>query len=166
VTPLPAALGGSGAVVAWRLERDKFLTSWPRAEGAFLVGGRWSSPGRRVIYTALDPSTAILEVAVHKGFAALDVLAHSLLQLSITDPAAVHVLPPAGVPEPAWLRPGSVSAAQQRFGDALLDAHPMVALPSVVSRHAWNLLIDAAVVPPYAVQALEPFNLDPRLRPA
>jgi RES domain-containing protein len=96
----------------------------------------------------------------------LDVLAHSLLQLSITDPAAVHVLPPAGVPEPAWLRPGSVSAAQQRFGDALLDAHPMVALPSVVSRHAWNLLIDAAVVPPYAVQALEPFNLDPRLRPA
>lgn len=165
MTPLPVALGGSGAVVAWRLEREKFLPTWQRAEGAFLVGGRWSSPGRRVIYSALDPSTAILEVAVHKGFAALDALPHSLLQLVITDPVAIHVLHPADVPDPAWLLPGSVGTAQQRFGDALLDAHPMVALPSVVSRHAWNLLIDAAVAAPYTLQTLEPFSLDPRLRP-
>lgn len=165
MSPLPAALGGDGQVVAWWLERDKFLPGWQRAEGAFLVGGRWSSPGRRVLYAALDPSTAILEVAVHKGFAALDALPHSLLQLSIPDPAAVHVLHPADVPDPAWLHPGTISPAQQRFGDALLGAHPMVVLPSVVSRHAWNLLIDAAARR-YAIRGLEPFNLDPRLRPA
>ena len=58
---LPARL------VTWRLETSRHFATWQTAEGAFLFGGRWSSPNRRVLYTSLDPSTAILEVTVHKG---------------------------------------------------------------------------------------------------
>ena len=143
MTPLPAALGGAG-LVAWRLETTKHFPTWQTAQGAFLVGGRWCSAGRRVIYTSLDPSTAIVEVGVHKGFDTLDTVPHTLLEIEINDPARVHVVDLAAIPNPHWLNPGAVSAGQQAFGDALLAVHPMVVLPSVVSSHAWNLLIDVA----------------------
>ncbi len=164
MTPLPAALGGS-ALVVWRLERDKHLPTWDAAEGAFLVGGRWSSAGRRVLYTSLDPATTILEVAVHTGFNALDTVPHTLLGLRV-DPADVHLVTPADIPNPNWLRPGTVSPNQQRFGDALLDRHPLVVLPSVVSTHSWNLMIDVSKAAGlFALQDQESFALDPRLTP-
>lgn len=165
MTPLPAALGGAG-MVAWRIERDKHLPAWASAEGAFLVGGRWSSPGRRVLYAALDPATAILEVAVHKGFDVLGAIPHTLLALEI-DPTSAHVVRPADVPNPNWLRPGTVSPNQQRFGDSLMDVHPIVVLPSVVSTHSWNVVIhvtQAAAL--FKLTGKEPFALDPRLMAA
>lgn len=166
MTPLPAALGGA-ELVAWRLDRAEYAADWQQAEGAFLYGGRWSSPGRRVIYAALDPATAILEVAVHKGFDALDAVPHRLSSLAIAEPAAVHVVEPQAVPNPNWLVPGVVSVNQQAFGDALLQRHALVAIPSVVSRHSWNLLIDAvAARDRVSLRHAEAFALDPRLTPA
>lgn len=151
-------------LAAWRLDVTRHAANWHTAEGAFLVGGRWSSPGKRVIYSAIDPSTAILEVGVHKGFGTLDALPHTLLELEILHPEQVHVMNPATVPNPAWLRPGTVSRAQQAYGDALLATHPLLMLPSVVSTHSWNLLIDAAQVPSQVrLKHREAFALDPRI---
>ena len=162
MTPLPAALGGPG-LVAWRLERERYLPTWQAAEGAFLAGGRWSSPGRRVLYAALDPATAILEVAVHKGFDVLDAVAHSLLELTVQS-AGVHVVKPADVPNPHWLHPGVVSRNQQRFGDELLRQFGLVALPSVVSMHSWNLLVGLSEETDRLIlKAHERFSLVPRL---
>ena len=166
MTPLPAALGGIG-LIAWRLETTRHFPTWQTAQGAFLVGGRWSSTGRRVIYTSLEPSTAIVEVGVHTGFDTLDTVPHTLLEIEIADPARVHVVDLASIPNPHWLHPGAVSAGQQAFGDALLATYPMVALPSVVSSHSWNLLIDVAgAAGMFSLRSLEPFALDPRLNPA
>ena len=165
MTPLPGALGGT-ELIAWRLETSVHFRAWQRAEGAFRVGGRWSPAGRRVIYTSLDPSTAIVEVGVHKGFETLDAVPHTLLEIEITEPAQVHVVGPAAIPHASWLRPGAVSAAQQAFGDALIKAHPLVLMPSVVSTHSWNLLIDADVAGAaglYKLRRSEAFVLDPRL---
>jgi RES domain-containing protein len=165
LTPLPAALGGAG-LVAWRLETTKHISTWQTAQGAFLVGGRWSSAGRRVIYTSIDPSTAIVEVGVHKGFDTLDTVPHTLLEIGISDPARVHVVDVAAIPDPNWLHPGAVSAGQQAFGDALFAAHPMVVLPSVVSSHSWNLLIDVAgATGLFSLRRSETFAMDPRLNP-
>lgn len=86
MTPLPAVLGGSG-LVALRLVRNKHLADWESAEGADLVGGRWSSAGRRVLHTSLHSATSILEVTVHGGFEVLDRLPHTLLALDV-DPAS------------------------------------------------------------------------------
>jgi RES domain-containing protein len=165
VTPLPAALGGT-ELVAWRLDRDTNAATWDSGEGAFRFGGRWNSPGARVVYCALDPATAILEVAVHKGFEVLDTKPHVLTALTITEPATVRVVDPGKVPNRNWLISGIESAGQQQFGDTLLAAHKFVVIPSAVSSHSWNLLFVAATAAgAYQMRQQEPFALDTRLHP-
>ena len=142
--PLPPP-HGDGEFVFWRLDQAKFSEMWDSGEGSYLAGGRWSSRGVRAVYAALDPATAILEVAVHKTFKALDIVPHVLTSAQIIDPRQVHVVSSADVPNPNWLRPGAVSAGQQAFGDMLLKAHPFVLIPSVVSAHSWNVIFEPVV---------------------
>jgi RES domain-containing protein len=166
VTPLPAPLGGD-ELVAWRLDQAEFKNSWNSGEGAYRVGGRWNGKGVRAVYCSIDPATAILEVAVHKGFKALDTVPHILTALTITELPSVHVVDPEAVPNPNWLRPGIPSAGQQAFGDKLLAQHKFIVIPSAVSTHSWNLIfIATAAAGAYALRMQEKFALDPRLHPA
>jgi RES domain-containing protein len=152
--------------VAWRLDDARHAATWDSGEGAYRVGGRWNSAGVRAVYCSLDPATAILEVAVHKGFAALDTVPHMLTAMTISDPGSVLVVDPAAVPNPNWLRPGLPSAGQQAFGDKLLAAHKFVAIPSVVSAHSWNLVFVGAIAAgTYGMMLQETFALDTRLHP-
>ena len=131
----------------------------------YRYGGRWNSPGIRAVYCSLDPACAILEMAAHKGFKALDTVAHVLTALS-ADPGKVHLVQPAAVPNPNWLYPGNPSAGQQQFGDVLLAAHAFVVIPSAVSTSSWNLIFVASVaVRAYVQRSQEPFALDTRLHP-
>ena len=165
MTPLPSPLG-SGALVFWRLDQAVFAASWDSGEGSYRFGGRWSASGTRAVYAALDPATAILEVAVHKGFLALDTVPHVLSSARITDAGRVQVVSVGDIPNPNWLRPGAVSAGQQAFGDALLAAHAFVLVPSVVSSHSWNLIFDPSSAKGlYDSVAQEAFALDTRLHP-
>ena len=167
MTPLPPTLYGSAPpppLQVWRLDAKKYSSSWATAEGAFLVGGRWSPEGRRIAYTSLDPSTAILEVAVHKGFKTLDVVPHQLIRIEITDPSKVHVLDLSTVGNLNWLRSGVVSPNQQAFGAELLEKHPLLVVPSVVSTNSWNLLIDVdRAAGLFKEVSQEAFALDTRL---
>jgi len=163
--PLPIALGGS-ELLAWRIDQARFAPTWDSGEGAYRVGGRWNSKGVRAVYCSLDPSTAILEVAVHKGFRALDTVPHVLTAAVVTDHSAVHVVHPADVPNPNWLRPGIPGAGQQRFGDDLLRRYRIIAIPSAVSSHSWNLVFLASMaMGAYMVKLQETFALDTRLHP-
>jgi len=165
MTPLPIALGGS-ELIAWRLDQAAYAPTWDSGEGAFRVGGRWNSKGVRAIYCSIDPATAILEVAVHKGFRTLDTIPHILTAAVISDTAAVHIVDPATVPNPNWLRPGIPSAGQQAFGDDLLRQHCFVAIPSAVSTHSWNLIfVPSQAAGSYSVKFQETFALDTRLHP-
>ena len=165
MTPLPAPLGGS-ELIAWRLDQAKYAATWDSGEGAYLAGGRWNSKGVRAAYCSVDPATAILEVAVHKGFKALDTVPHVLTAVTI-EPQGVFIVEPTSVPDPNWLRPGISSAGQQAFGDDLLGKHKFVLIPSVVSTASWNLMFVASnAAGSYAVKSQEPFALDPRLHPA
>ena len=112
MTPLPPPLG-SGELVLWRLDQAKFGHMWDSGEGSYLVGGRWSSRGVRAVYASLDPATAILEVAVHKTFKALDTAPHVLTWARITDPRQVHVINAADVPDPNWLKPGAIGVFER-----------------------------------------------------
>ena len=164
MTPLPGLLGGA-ELAAWRLDDARFAATWDNGEGAFLYGGRWNSPSVRAVYCAIDPSTAILEVAVHSGFAELAARPHVLTSLSIHNPADVHVVQPTDIPEPAWLRSIETSPEQQRFGDDLLRRARFVVIPSAVSTNSWNLLISIpAAAGRYALRSQDPFVLDPRLQ--
>lgn len=163
---LPSALGGSD-LLAWRLDQTAFAPAWDSGEGAFLYGGRWNSPGVRAVYCSLDPSTAILEVAVHKTFRVLDTVPHVLTALKVRDPSDAHVVRPEAIPNPNWLRPGIPGAGQQAFGDALLAAHAFILIPSAVSPHSWNLIFDALRAKAgYSLELQERFALDARLHPA
>jgi RES domain-containing protein len=149
------------------LDLAKFADAWDSGEGSFLVGGRWSSRGVRAVYAALDPATAILEVAVHKTFRTLDTVAHVLTSAHINDPRTAHVVNALDVPNPNWLRPGIPSAGQQEFGDALIAAHPFILIPSVMSTNSWNVVFDPAVANGlYGSAAQERFALDTRLHRA
>lgn len=152
--------------MAWRLDLVQFSTTWDSGEGAYRVGGRWNSRGIRAVYCSIDPSTAILEVAVHKGFHALDTVPHVLTATTISEPSAVHIVDRASIPNPNWLRPGIPSAGQQAFGDALLAQHKFVVIPSTVSHRSWNFIfVAASAAGAYAVRVQETFALDTRLHP-
>ncbi len=124
---LPAPFG-TGAFVAWRLDGEKHAAGWGSGEGAFRVGGRWNSAGVRAVYMSLDPATAILELAVHKGFPALDIVPHTLTSATILDTGAIHIVQPGDVPErqlapplPAQPRPAAIRRRTSR--QAFLRAH-------------------------------------------
>ena len=153
-------------VRAWRIDQKKHAANWNSGTGAYAVGGRWNPRGVKAVYCSLDAATAIIEVAVHKGFRALDVVAHVSTVLEIADPAQVHVVMPRDVPNPTWLLPGIPSAGQQAFGAALLAAHPFVAIPSTASRQSWNLIFDPdRVTGLYSQVVQEQLAIDTRLNP-
>jgi RES domain-containing protein len=153
-------------ITAWRLDQARFAPSWRRGEGAFLYGGRWNSKGVPAVYCSLHASTAILEVAVHKGFRVLDTVPHVLTSIRILEPSDVRIVDPAEVPNANWLRPGLPSAGQQAFGDALLRDHPFVAIPGTVSPASWNLVfLDSAAIGRFELLEQAPFALDTRLHP-
>lgn len=163
MTPLPPPLG-TGELRFWRIDQKRHASSWETGEGSYRVGGRWNSPGVRAVYTSLDPATAIMEVAVHKGFKALDTSHHVLSSAIVIDPYEIHVLEIADVPNKNWLVPGSHGPGQKSFGDALLRDHLFTLIPSTVSQHSWNLIFDASKATGHFndVQQ-EDFSLDPRL---
>lgn len=99
MTPLPGVLGGSELVV-WRLDHAIFAPTWDSGEGSYRFGGRWNSRGVRAVYCSIDPSTSILEVAVHKDFKTLDTVAHVLSAATVTEISKVHVVDPMAVPNP------------------------------------------------------------------
>lgn len=51
------------------------------------------------MYYSVDPATAILEVAIHKGFGALDTVPHVLTAITV-DPTSVFVVDPTMIPNP------------------------------------------------------------------
>lgn len=153
-------------LVFWRLDRKRYAPTWDSGEGAFRAGGRWNTKGTRCVYCALEPSTAVLEVAVHVGFAALNATPYVLTKASITDPATLHIVQPSDIPNANWLVPGATSAGQQAFGGALLAAHKFIAIPSTVVPQSWNLIFTPAVaIGGYVLESQDPLALDPRLDP-
>jgi RES domain-containing protein len=161
-----AAANGSGELFLWRLDRKEHAATWFSGIGAELGGGRWNSRGVKAVYSSADPSTAILEVAVHKGFRALDTVAHVLTGARILDASRVYRVNAKDVVNPNWLVPGTPSISQQQFGNELLAQHPFILIPSAVSRHSWNILMNPDMAEGlYEVVTQERFALDTRLNP-
>ena len=93
-----------------------------------------------------------------------DVVPHVLTAARILDASELRVVDAAEVPNPHWSRPGAPSAGQQAFGDALIEAHPTVLIPSVASAHSRNAIVDPAMAETrYGAATQERFALDPRL---
>lgn len=121
----------------------------------------------RAVYASTDPATAILEVAVHKGFRILDTVPHVLTSFAVTDMSRIHLVNTTDIPYANWLAPGIPSAGQHQFGDILLARHGCFLIPSVVSRHSWNLVLDPNHMSRhFEKRSQEDFALDTRLNPS
>ncbi|MEO6080077.1 MAG: RES domain-containing protein [Steroidobacteraceae bacterium] len=153
-------------LLMWRMDNKKFGASWDSGMGAEREGGRWNPHGYPAVYCSVDPSTAVLEVAVHKGFNALDLVPHVVTCAEIIEPGLMHVVKGADIPNANWLRPGTPGHAQQQFGRALLESHPFVAIQSAVCSHSWNIIFNpASARGKYNRVSQDGFALDTRLNP-
>lgn len=108
--------------------------------GAALVGGRWNSAGRQVIYGSLSYACAMLEILAHASIGRIPTTHRYLIadmpeDMTVERHAANEL--PAG-----WDRDDSLSARE--FGDCWLrEARSAVLLvPSVVARLEWNALVN------------------------
>jgi RES domain-containing protein len=110
--------------------------------GALLVGGRFNSPGRAVIYGALSFAGAMLEVLVHARIGKVP-RNHVFVTAQVPDDVSVEradlALLPAG-----WDTPDLGIA--RTYGDRWIsEARSAVLLvPSVVARAEWNAMVNPA----------------------
>ena len=107
--------------------------------GAALVGGRWNSPGRRVIYAAETYAGAMLEVLVHANIGRVP-KTHSWIEIQIRKGVRIEELYAADIP--GWDSPDQ--RASRRYGDRWYDEGRTAVLlvPSIVARVERNIAIN------------------------
>ena len=108
--------------------------------GARLVGGRWNSPGRAVIYAAETFSTALLEVLVHSNLGRVP-KTHVVIEITIPDAVQIEWL--RGRDLPGW--DTSDQVVSRNFGDRWLEERRSAVLlvPSrVTAGHENSVLIN------------------------
>ena len=149
----------------YRLVPPKYSGTAFSGEGAFRVGGRWNSPGVRVVYTSSSLSLALLEVLAYRR--ALRPLAPRHLYTVTLNESQVTRLALHDLPETWTHYPHSEPT--QRLGDAWVKAGETLALavPSVLAPPETNLMLNCAH-PEFAalkVAGPEAFPINPRLAP-
>ena len=118
---------------------DERHPPWDGA-GAALVGGRWNSPGRPVIYGSLSYSCAMLETLVHASIGRIPTT-HCFVMADVPDGVGVERHDANSLP--AGCDADKHSSARL-FGDQWLkEARSAVLLvPSVVAKLEWNALVN------------------------
>lgn len=108
--------------------------------GAMLVGGRFNSPGRPVIYAASTFAGAMLEVLVHARIGKVP-KTHGWVEGTVLDDVAIERHTTESLPA-GWDAPAPQFA--RRFGDAWLSEArtAILIVPSVVARAEFNVLVN------------------------
>lgn len=127
-------------ITAWRITKRRWAEQAFDGEGARRYGGRWNSPGSRMVYVAQSRSLAILELLVHLGDART--LVDSYVLLEVTFPTSVTMWVDVADLPPDWAATPA-PAALATLGDRWLENGRSAALmvPSAVcpGEHNWLL---------------------------
>lgn len=131
--------------------------------GAMLVGGRFNSPGRPVIYGATTFAGAMLEVLVHARIGKVP-RSHVFVVAEVPDNIAIERADTATLPS-GWDGPDLEIA--RAFGDRWIaeNRSAVLLVPSVVAREEWNALVSPAhpLAQRFAVSESRPVVWDERL---
>ncbi len=147
---------------AWRIVRETYAATAFDGEGARLYGGRWNTPGHRVIYTSATQSLAALESLVHLH----PPVSVKLVAIPLTFPSTLlETLARARLPSD-W-RQNPAPPTVQRLGDQWLteSRSAILAVPSVIIPAETNYLLNPQH-PAFKKIKLGkpiPFSFDPRL---
>ncbi|OYV73871.1 MAG: hypothetical protein B7Z72_01510 [Gemmatimonadetes bacterium 21-71-4] len=132
--------------------------------GAEQYGGRWNSPGRRMVYTAGHVSLAVVEALVHVD-AATAPLSQVLLTIDVPDDVRI-VRVDAGALGAGWQTESGIAACRAA-GDAWLAAGraAVLAVPSAPIPEETNYLMNPAHVDAARIRVVErrAFSFDERL---
>lgn len=125
---------------AWRIVRRDQARSAFSGEGAYRYGGRWNSPGVRVVYVSEHQSTAALEILVHT---APVVIAEKYKAFRLEWPDNLTVRLPTKKLPANW-RISPPPAATMEIGDrwARERRSVVLALPSAISPDDTNFLLN------------------------
>ena len=129
--------------IAWRVVKKKHKSTAFDGEGARLYGGRWTSVGRRAVYTSSSVALATLEILVHMGLANRPVVARSYVIYRVEIPESLVVeVDPADLPA-NWAAP-IAPARLSAIGDTWLDARdkPVLRVPSAVVLSEPNFILN------------------------
>lgn len=145
---------------AWRILKQKHAETAFDGEGAWLHGGRWNSPGTRVVYTSGTKALAAFELLVHLNppvtfeYVAIAASFDKSLVETVTD------LPADWTEEPP---PPSTKGIGDRWVREARSA--VLELPSVIIRNETNYVINPAHrdFKKITFGKAEPFSFDPRL---
>lgn len=147
----------------WRLVKTRYAATAFDGEGARLYGGRWNSPGVRVVYGAGSVALAILEVLVHLNASEL-LPAYSLVSAEVPDDL-VELLPAAALPANWKASPPPAETVAVGDGWVAAGRTAALAVPSAVVETERNYLLNPAH-PGFSrivVGLPERFAFDPRL---
>ncbi len=147
----------------WRICRQVRAKDAFSGDGARLYGGRWNSPGVRVVYTSTSLALAAIETFVNlePNLRPDDLVS---IECELPDDIQMARLRPDDLPR-HWYTTRSESL--RRFGDSWIRAGSTVALrvPSAAIRGEWNVLLNPAHPQFAKVRTYEPraFEFDVRM---
>ena len=131
-------------------------------EGARLTGGRWNSPGRRVVYLSSTLSLAAMETFVHLGD---DALRLDYVYFEVEIPATVKIATLARKPK-CW-RDEPPGNASMRVGDRWLQTgtSALLEVPSAIIPSERNLIMNPGHPDSTSLRiaAARAFQFDPRM---
>jgi RES domain-containing protein len=148
---------------AWRIVKSARASDAFDGEGARIHGGRWSSPGTAIVYTAQSESLAALELLVH--LQASHLLA-SYSSISATfDEALIEVMSPTALPADWRSYPAPAALAQIGDSWAAERRSAILQVPSAVVPNEMNFLVNPAHADFARIRIgrARPFEFDPRL---
>ena len=108
--------------------------------GAALIGGRWNSPGKPMIYGSLSYACAMLEILAHANIGRVpDTFRYVIAE--VPDDVPVDMIQEDSLPQ-GWDKENTSPA--RVFGDQWLNEArtTVLIIPSVIARHDQNALVN------------------------
>lgn len=144
----------------WRVSNHETLDG----AGGLRASGRWHTRGRRIVYCAPNPATALLEILVHAEIDLEDLPAsYRYLEIEIPDETPRETLDPANLP-PDWQTRLDLTRSA---GDAWLDSlrTPLLIVPSVIVPETRNTLLNPhhPATASVRIRRIHTHPFDPRL---
>ncbi len=152
-------------MIIYRLVHPRHSRTAFSGEGAFLVGGRWNSPGVRVVYASSSIALAVLEILAYRK--AHKPLPPRHLYTVDLEESQVAWLSPEQLPDDWMDYPHPENT--QAVGDDWVKGETTLALavPSVLAPQEHNVVLNC-LHPDFAhlqVRGPEVFPFNPRLTP-